>query len=159
MLLLGNGPFERNEPNVAQGNKSLAAGEAEKALESYQKATETLGEDPRLVYNRGLAQLAAREIDSDIADFQNTAASSKNKETRSFENLALGNAFRQKQNFKDAITAYRQSLLSNPSNKAARRNLQLTQAMQRIKELQPKQQNEDGDSSDCLLYTSDAADE
>lgn len=148
VLLLGNGPFERNEPNVAQGNKSLAAGEAEKALESYQKATESLGEDPRLVYNRGLAQLAAGEIDSAIADFQNTAANSKNKETRSLANLALGNAFRQKQNFKDAITAYRQSLLSNPSNKAARRNLQLTQAMQRIKELQPKQQNEDGDSSE-----------
>jgi len=147
-FLLGNGPFERNDPNIAKGNQALVDGETDKALESYQKASETLGEDPRLVYNRGLAQLSAGEIDSAITDFQAAAANSKDRNTRSLANFALGNAFRQKQNFKDAVTAYRQSLLNNPANKAARRNLQLAQAMQRIKELQPKQKNEDGENSE-----------
>ena len=148
LFLMGAGPFERKDPDVVAGNQSLADGNAEDAITAYGRASGRLGANARLAYNRGLAQLAAGEIDSAISDFKAAATSSVDAKIRSQSNLALGNAYRGKQNFKDAITAYRQAILDNSKNIAARRNLQLAQAMKRIKDLQPKQENPDGEPSE-----------
>lgn len=148
LFLIGAGPFLTKDPDVVAGNQALIDGNAEDAITAYGQAALRLAGNPRLAYNRGLAQLAAGEIDSAISDFKSAATHSTDRVIRSQSNLALGNAYRGKQNFKDAVTAYRQAMLDNPKNAAARRNLQLAQAMKRIKDLQPKQENPDGEPSE-----------
>ena len=147
-LLMGAGPLERPDPDVEAGNTALQDGRGEEAVTSYDKARGRLGGDPRLLFNRGLAQAAAGEIDDAIQDFESALAQAAEPGLRSQTNLALGNAYRAKKKLAEAITAYRQAVIADPANSAARRNLELSRAMKRIQDLQPKQENPDGEPND-----------
>ena len=147
-LTMGAGPFEREDGDVAEGNTALIDGRAEDAITAYDNAASRLGDDPRVAYNRGLANAAAGELDSAIEDFDRAAARAEDDGLRSQASFAAGNAHRAKKALDEAIASYRRALIANPKNSGARRNLELTRAMKRIQELQPKQENPDGEPSD-----------
>ena len=148
VLSMGAGPFEREDGDVADGNTALTEGRAEDAITSYDKAASRLGDEPVVAYNRGLANAAAGELDAAIEDLNRAANATGDGALRSQASFAAGNAYRSLKKFDEAIGAYRQSLIANPRNTGARRNLELTRAMKRIQALQPKQENPDGEPSD-----------
>ncbi len=143
----GFGPFEREDPDVVAGNQRLADGDAAGALEAYDAAALRLGGDPRLALDRGLAQIAAGEIDAGLTELE-LAAAAEDPGLRGQAQLAIGNAKRKKGDLKGAIAAYRRAVLEAPENAAARRNLELARAMKRIQDLQPKPPPKDGDQSE-----------
>lgn len=146
-LLLGAGPLEREHPDVKEGNQKLLEGDASGAVQAYDRAMNDLRHDPRLAFNKGLADLAAGETDRAIESFKSALAGSDDPALRAQAAYALGNAYRGLQRFDEAIQSYRQSLVEDPKQTAARRNLELASAMKRIMDLQPKPPNQDGEKS------------
>lgn len=147
-LLLGAGPLEREHPAVARGNQSLIEGDTEAALKAYEQAEAELRTDPALAFNRGLANAAAGELDQAIEHYKSALAGAEDPSLRAQAAFALGNAYRSLKKYDEAIGAYRQSLLDDPRQQAARRNLELTSAMKRIHDLQPKQPGEENEPGD-----------
>jgi len=147
-LLLGAGPLERDEPNVAAGNQALHDGKPKDAVEAYGRAQKTLGQDPRLLLNRGLAEAADGELDKAIESYKAAMAASPDAAVRAKAAYAMGNASRSLKKYDEAIQSYRRALLEDPTHSGARKNLELTAAMKRIQALQPKPPNKDGEKGD-----------
>jgi tetratricopeptide (TPR) repeat protein len=147
-LLMGAGPFESADPDVQRGNRALREGKAEEALQAYEDAKARLGDDPRLSFNRGLAQAAAGELEAALGELQGAAAASDDPSLRARAAYATGNFQRKLKKYKEAVQAYRQALLEDPTHTGARRNLELTQAMQRIAKLNPNQNQDENQEKD-----------
>ncbi len=142
-LLMGAGPLEREQPDVAAGNQALADGKPKEALEAYGRAEPTVGLDPRLLLNKGLAQAADGELDKALEAFKAAIAGSTDPAVRAQAAYAQGNAQRSLKKLDEAIQSYRKALLDDPKHQGARKNLELTSAMKRIQALQPKQPGDD----------------
>ncbi|MFO0727399.1 MAG: VWA domain-containing protein [Myxococcota bacterium] len=138
-------PLEREHPDVKEGNALLQSGKAKEALEAYERAQKSLGQDPRVVLDQGLAQAAAGELDKAIDAYKSALAAGQDKGLRSQAAYAMGNAYRAMKKYDEAVTSYRRALVEDPSFSAARKNLELTSAMKRIAPLQPHPPNKDGD--------------
>ncbi len=138
-------PFEADDPDVSKGNKALTEGRAADAVESYQEAEKHLGHDPRLAFDRGLAEAARGELDTAIGELQRALEGSSDPNLRLRAAFALGNAYRKLKKYDDAIGAYRRSLLEDPRLSGARRNLEIAQSLKRIQEAQPKDPNQKND--------------
>jgi Ca-activated chloride channel family protein len=136
------GPFEREHHAVKDGNQALSDGRAKDALEAYQRAKTDLGDDPRLLYDRGLAEAASGEKDAAVSSLKAALAGSSDPAVRAQAALALGNIQRGLKKYDEAIQAYRQALLDDPKNAAARKNLEIARAQKRIQALQPKDPNQ-----------------
>lgn len=141
-------PFESEDPDARAGAQALADGNAEEAVNAYQRAIDRLGEDPRLLYDRGLAEAAAGELDKSIASLKTALESSPDPKLRGQAAFALGNAHRAMKKYGDAVKSYRRSLMEDPTNAGARRNLEIARQQKLIQELQPKDPNEDKEKSD-----------
>lgn len=139
-------PFEKEDGDNRAGTEALRAGDGEKAAKSYQRAIDRLGEDPRLIYNRALAEAAQGENGKAIDSLKTALEASKDPKMRSRAAFALGNAQRQMQKFDEAVKSYRRALIEDPTNVAARRNLEIAKQLKLIQELQPKNENQDKDS-------------
>ncbi|MBI2377059.1 MAG: VWA domain-containing protein [Deltaproteobacteria bacterium] len=131
------GPLDREQADVAAGNAALAEGKAADAITAYEKARAALGDEPRLAFNKGLAEAARGELDQAVAEYQ-AAQKSTDPKVRAQAAFALGNAQRALKKYSEAMTAYREALLDDPSHTGAKRNLELVRAMERIQKLAPK---------------------
>ena len=145
MLVVGAGPFEREDPDVAEGNAALAEDRATDAISAYERAGERLSSDPRITYNLGLARAAAGQVHRALDDLGRAATTEATPKGRSRAQFARGNAYRRIGRLDEAIGAYRDALLEDPTYAPARRNLELTHAMKRIQAQQRK--NDKGGNS------------
>ncbi len=141
-------PFEKEDPDVQAGNTALKAGRGEEAVKAYDQAKQRLGDDPRLLFNRALAESARGERDRAISDLQAALESSSDPQLRGRAAYALGNTYRQLKRYDEALKAYRRALLEDPKQTGARRNLEITRSLKRIQEAQPKKPNENSDDKD-----------
>jgi tetratricopeptide (TPR) repeat protein len=135
-------PFEAEDRDVARGNRALAEGRAADAVDAYGEAEKRLGRDPRLSYDKGLAEAARGELDLAIAELSRAVEGSSDPNLRARAAFALGNAYRKLKKYDDAIGAYKRSLLEDPRLDGARRNLELARSMKKIQEAQPKDPNQ-----------------
>ena len=139
------GPLESEDPDVAAGNRALNDGKAAEALQSYQQAIDRLGDRADLAFNRALADVGRGELDQAIAGFKAAANQTTDRKLRGQASYALGNALRQLKRYDEALDAYRDSLLADPSLSGARRNYEITKRMKAIQDAQPKSENSDGE--------------
>lgn len=141
--------LKREDPDIKQGNEELAAGRAKEAVEDYGRALSRLGEDPRILFNRGLAETKEGELDKAISDFKAAMENADSPSLRGESAFALGNAYRKLKKWDDAITAYKRALLEDPRQSGAARNLEIAQRLKLIESLQPKDPNKknDGDKN------------
>lgn len=142
---LSAGPLEREDPDTKAGNEHLAGGRTKEAVESYTRALERLGDDPRILFNRGLAQASAGELDAAITDLKLASESADRPETRAEAAYALGNAYRKLRKWDQAIEAYKRSLLEDPRRTESRRNLEIAQRMKAIEAMQPRDPNQENE--------------
>lgn len=139
-------PWQTEDADVKRGNLALQDGKAKEALEAYDAAKKRLGDDPRLALNRGLAEAANGELERAQQAFEEARAKATDPALRAQAELALGNNYRRLKKYDEAAGAFRRALLEDPKLEAARRNLELAQAMRRIAKLAPP--NPDGDKDD-----------
>ncbi|MEQ9502871.1 MAG: VWA domain-containing protein [Deltaproteobacteria bacterium] len=141
-------PFEKEDPDARAGTRALQDGKPEEAAKAYQRAIDRLGEDPRLLYDRALAEAAAGELDKSIDSLKSSMEASTDPKMRSQAAFALGNAYRQLKKYDDALKSYRRSIIEDPTNASARKNLEIARQQKIIQALQPKDENEDGEQSE-----------
>lgn len=139
------GPLESEDPDVAAGNAALSAGKAEEAQLAYKRARDRLGDRPEILFNNALTDVARGELDQAISGFQSAANQSTDPALRGQASYALGNALRKLKKYDEALDAYKNALMADPSLGGARRNYEITQRLKAIQDAQPKNDNEDGE--------------
>jgi len=122
------------DPDVDQGNQAFREGRFADALGHYRAAGER-GDDPRLHFDAGAALYRLGEKNPDPAEkarlFQQAeeelrrAADTDDAALKSSAYYNLGNTLYQRQQWDDAIGAYKRSLRADPKNDAARHNLEM----------------------------------
>lgn len=134
--------LQKNHPEVERGLEALRAGQPEVAKEAFDAAEQALGRDPRITYDRALADAARGELDLAMEGFRAAAERSEDPNLRARARVGLGNALRKLKKYGDAAAAYREALLEDPSVDAARRNLEIAQRMKVVQAAQPPSDNE-----------------
>lgn len=141
------GPLQSEDPDARKGNKALTEGHAKEAVEHFGRAIGRLGDDPRVVYDRGLAEARDGELDKAVADLRLAMENGESAALRGQAAFALGNAYRRLKKWDEAITAYRRALVEDPQQTGARRNLEIAQREKTIAALQPHDPNKKNDEN------------
>lgn len=136
------------DPDVDEGNQAFKKGHYDQALEHYRSA-ESRGVDPRLHFDMGAAlyKLGEQAVDGDekaklLAQAEEQfrrAADTDDPVLKSSAYYNLGNAMYQRQQWEDAISAYKRALRASPRNESARHNLEMAL---RQRQKQDKQQQQ-----------------
>lgn len=119
-----------------KGNQAFRKGDFPKAVSQYDRAIEALPAEKRLAFNRGTALLGSRKLDDALSSLM-TAASDPRRDVRGPALYNAGNALFEGQKVDQALDAWRQAILADPTNMEAKYNYELAR---RRKEEQPKQQ-------------------
>jgi len=140
VILLVHGGWswiDRPVPAVEEGNIEFARGHYRRALAAYDRALQS-GEEREVHYNRGLAlyQLArqAKGTEKDILYRSaeaalSHAAASGDARLRSLAVTGLSNLRLAQGHVEAAVRGYREALIADPRNDAARENLELALRM------------------------------
>ena len=141
------------DPDVDQGNEAFKAGRFDEALGRYRSA-ETRGADPRLHFDMGAALYKLGEKAADQAEKAKLlqqaeeqfrrAADSDDVQLKSLAYFNLGNSMYQRQQWEDAVSAYKRALRANPNNEPARHNLEMALRQRDKQDKQDKQQGQKG---------------
>jgi Ca-activated chloride channel homolog len=137
------------DPDVDKGNEAFKAGRFDEALGHYRSA-ESRGVDPRLHFDMGAALYRLGEKSGDDAAraklFQEAeeqfrrAADSDDMQLKSLAYFNLGNAMYQRQQWEDAVAAYKRALRADTNNEAARHNLEMALRQREKQDKQEQQQ-------------------
>lgn len=150
LLVGGWDALRAPDPDVDEGNQAFKKGHYDQALEHYRSA-ESRGVDPRLHFDMGAAlyKLGEQAEDEDekaklLAQAEEQfrrAADTDDQALKSSAYYNLGNAMYQRQQWEDAISAYKRALRASPRNESARHNLEMAL---RQRQKQDKQQQGQG---------------
>jgi Ca-activated chloride channel family protein len=140
-VLSGFSFLERPSPDVEEGNRQLMRGNAQVALQAYERALGAYPDDLRIHYNRGAALLALGRMPEAEREFLlGTQSPDGTLRADSFYNL--GNALLQQSRLKEAIDAYKRSLILRPGDRHAKWNLELALRKLREQEEEKKQKEQ-----------------
>jgi tetratricopeptide (TPR) repeat protein len=132
------------------GNSLLSDGKVEEAISEYQAARVERPDQPGVLYNLGSAYHQKGALDTAATILQNALAVSQGP-LRARSEYNLGNTFYRQKEFKQAIEAYKQALITDPSDQDAKHNLELAlrqmQAQDSTKDKQQQQKQNQPDSS------------
>lgn len=138
------------DPDVDKGNQAYQKGRYDEALGHYRSA-ESRGVDPRLHFDMGAALYKLGEQAKDQEEKAKLlgqaeeqfrrAADTDDATLKSSAYYNLGNAMFQRQQWEDAIAAYKRALRASPKNESARHNLEMAL---RKREKQDQQQQGQG---------------
>jgi len=127
--------FRLNE----EGARLFKSGSFAAALDRFRKAQVQRPDLPQLTFNAGGALYKTQEYDRSIQENQR-ALDGSDSQVRSRAHFNMGNAFFQKQQFQDAVEAYKKSLKENPGDLEAKINLELT--LRRLEEIRQQLQQQ-----------------
>jgi Ca-activated chloride channel homolog len=131
-------PLQSRNRTVEEGNARLQAGQAKEALDLYDRAAARMPDDPALHFDRGAALYALGRLDEAGQEFlRATEARDGALKAAAFYNL--GNTFLKKKQVKEALAAYRRSLVLDPRDARAKWNLELALRMQQEEEKKKEQ--------------------
>lgn len=145
LLLFSMGPFEMNQPAVAEGNAAYERGDFSAALRAFDEAKRQLPTSAEVEYNRGLSLHKLGRNEEARAALLRAAELDKGKLAAKIH-YNLGNVWAATSNKKEAVAEYRKALRKDPNDDAARHNLEVL-----LKDLPPPQnQNQpDGGQGDA----------
>ncbi|HEX9101587.1 MAG TPA: tetratricopeptide repeat protein, partial [Polyangia bacterium] len=138
-LLSGFDILKRKDPNIEEGNRQLAAGKVDKALEAYDRAVQALPEEPIAHYDRGVALYRLGKFPEAQKEFQR-ASEGHDASVKADAYYNMGNAWLQQERYKDALDAYKHTLGLRPDDRRAKWNLEL--ALRRLQEQKKQQQQQ-----------------
>jgi tetratricopeptide (TPR) repeat protein len=138
-MLTGFDLLKRKDPNIEQGNRLLQAGKADDALKAYDRAVESLPEDPIAHFDRGVALYQLGRFPEAQKEFMR-ASEGHDTAVKADAYYNMGNALLKQERFKDALDAYKHTLGLRPEDRRAKWNLEL--ALRRLKEQQQQQQQQ-----------------
>lgn len=141
--------FHNPRERTAEGLEAWDAGDFEGAAAAMDEALEAAGDDasPLLRYNAGTAQLATGSTDRATELLAPKGDGTEKLPTTIGPNLAvdtaynLGNAHLAANDPTNAIRAYREALLADPSRRDAKHNLEL--ALRQLQEQQEQEQEKE----------------
>ncbi|UJR80224.1 hypothetical protein [Sandaracinus amylolyticus] len=147
--------FRSENGDVREGNERLAAGDHAGALAAYDRAARVLPGEAGVHLDRGLALLAAGQLDPAREALRLATEPPASREIRAAAHYNLGLAFYQQADaaageenheeaqrlFREAADAFRSSLRQVPGNRDAGWNLEL--ALRRIREQEEQQQQQE----------------
>lgn len=123
-LCLAASPLRREQPDVRAGNERLLGGDPAGALERYAAAERAVGIRPELEYDRGTALLRQGKTAEALAALRRAAERGDGPlASRALQNV--GGALDAAGDRDGAIRAFADALQRDPSNEAARFNLEV----------------------------------
>lgn len=145
---------------LRKGNKRYSAGEFDKALNHYDKASRAKPGDPRTHFNRGDAFFKLEKHDEAKAAFADTLKTilppapapgkgDVSKVDRDFASKAyynLGNTLYRQGSFKEAAESFKRSILLEPRNENAKYNL--ARALEKLEQKPPSKSQDKKDPKD-----------
>jgi tetratricopeptide (TPR) repeat protein len=132
------GLLEKEHPRVRQGRQAYSSGRHEAALESFNEARKELPDNPKVEFNRGDALMKLGRHDEARESFSRVAES-KDPALRQKATYNLGNVHARQGNTTEALKAYRQALMLDPSDAQARHNYEVL-----LKNIPPPKQKQEG---------------
>lgn len=177
-----SGIFERTEPNLAAGERALRDGRPEDALRAFREArTETRDERAIVEYDVGQALLqqgtseaeasaqpgdeaqgaGTKQVFEEAAEaFDRAYGLTSDPLMRSASALAAGNARAQKGDLQGAVDSFRKSIIADPKNAGARKNLaSVLRALAAQPPPPPSESDENGESDENPEQDSEQQDE
>lgn len=141
------------DPDVEQGNRAYREGRFADALSHY-RAAEERGVSPALHFDIGSAlyKLGEKAADPDekarlmqeAEDALRRAADTDDAGLKSSAYFNLGNTLYQREQWEDAIAAYKRALRADGKNDAARHNLEMALRQRQKHDPRPPPQGQDG---------------
>ena len=114
-----------------------------KAEIDYRRALEKKPGDFKSQFNIGNALFKQRKMAEAESQYQQILESGLNKEDKGKTWFNYGNSLLGQQKFDESINAYKNALRNNPSDVAAKYNLEFARRMKQQQQQQQKQQNKD----------------
>jgi tetratricopeptide (TPR) repeat protein len=128
------------EELVKEGNRLLADADFDGAIARYGEAQKDRRNSPEIDLDLGLAHYRKGELDR-AAEYFAAAASKGGGGRASSARFNLGNVRARQGRLEDAVDAYKAALDADPSNDAARHNLEIVMRhMERLKELEKERE-------------------
>jgi len=123
---------------IREGNELYKEKKFNKAETNYLKALESDSTDVRALFNRADALYQQENYSEARQLFEKLTKKPLSENDQASVRHNLGNSFLESKKYKEAVEAYKQALLKNPSDMDTKYNL--TYAIKKLKEQQNKQQ-------------------
>ncbi|WP_142454510.1 tetratricopeptide repeat protein [Gracilimonas mengyeensis] len=119
-----------------EANKAYEAGNYEEAERLYQAAIEQTPEDARLYFNLGNAQAKQGKVEEAIQSFMEFRGLSSSPREKAKAEYNIGTMLAENQQWKPAVTHFRNALKLNPEDPEAKHNFERAMAEQKKEEEQ-----------------------
>jgi tetratricopeptide (TPR) repeat protein len=145
--------YEKDDPDVDEGNSLAAQNDPEGALRAYDRALERLPDSPRLHYNRANQHLKLGSDHAERALKESTEAlQTQDKTLKARASFDVALSHEELGNPDEAIKAYQETLTLDPDDADSKVNLELLlkqeerkQQQQRSQQQESKQKNQQKD--------------
>ncbi|MCK5571774.1 MAG: tetratricopeptide repeat protein [Bacteroidetes bacterium] len=142
---------------VHEGNDLYERNEFDNAEINYRKALEQEHELVQGHFNLGNALHKQGNYEDAVREFERAAMDAQHEQTRAFAYYNIGNSRFEKQQFREAIGSYIESLKLNLNDEDAKYNLSL--ALKRLEEQQQQEQQQDQNKNQDKNRNQDQQDE
>lgn len=144
--MIGADPARADVPAKAREGAALYSDSSySEAADAFRSATIAAPEDARWRYDLGLSEAQAEDYESALNNLQATVGLAA-PELANQARFNVGNIHYAMENFGEAAKSYRNTLLRDPADSDAKRNLEL--AMRRLAEQEPSDEKSDEESEE-----------
>lgn len=153
------------EPHIKalrEGNYFLKDKKYDQAETEYRRSIDLKSPNPQALYNLGVKSQVLNKYDEAIVNYNQSLKNLKDKHEIAYAYHNIGNAYIKKQEWANAIQAYKQALKKNPSDMDTKYNLayaQLKLKKQQERQQQQQQQNQPKDQDKNQDKNQDKKDE
>jgi tetratricopeptide (TPR) repeat protein len=143
------GIFDREQEDVAAGNRALTEGDPAEALRRYEAAARDHGDAPEVAHDRGAALLAAGRHEEALAAFAEALARRGEGTAAAADHAGIGTALANLGRLDEAKAEFRKALELDPDQATARRNLEaLLRRQEREEQQQESPQQDSGEQQE-----------
>jgi len=147
LLVWGFATFaQKSNPPVRKGNEFYKKKDFEAALQEYNKGVLADEKNAIAQYNLGNAQFRTNKLDDALSSYDNSINNSTDKAIRQKSYYNKGVALSKQQKLAESIDAWKEALKLDPTDVAARENLQ--KALKEQKRQQEQKEKEKKDQKD-----------
>lgn len=147
--LLNPALSQKENPDIANGNKSYRQKQYDKAIESYKKALQLNPDNDIARYNLAAAQFRSGKFEEAQKEYELASKDNTNSSLTQKATYNEGVSLTKQKKLKESIEAYKQALRLNPTDEDTRFNLQKAleelRKQNKSKEPQPKDQKKNKD--------------
>lgn len=144
LIVLGLGystSAQSTNETIREGNKLYQERKFDQAEKEYRRAYESSKNNDIAGYNLGNTQYRQNKLEEAVKYYDHTIQNTADNQTRQNAYYNKGVALQTAEKLPECITAYKNALLLDPNDEAARQNLQ--RALQKQKEQQQQQQQQE----------------